>query len=327
MGRPPSFVEWMTYIAAMNEVHLGALDLNLLVTLDALLVERNVTRAASRIGITQSAASHALARLRALTGDELLVRGSGGMTPTTRAEELAAPVRRVLADIAQMLAPARTFDPATATMRFAIGTTDYAELVMLPRLVARLAREAPGVELRARNIGADAAGALAAGELDVALSPTRPADERSGIHARKLFDETFVCVVREGHPLARKRLTLARFAAASHALISPRGEEGGFVDDALARRGLRRRVAVAVPHFLVAPYVVASSDLVLTLARRVADLLAAPLRLAVLAPPPELGVTGFTVSAMWHDRTHDDPARRWLREVLVQEARGRGRLP
>lgn len=127
--------------------------------------------------------------------------------------------------------------------------------------------------------------------------------------------------MRKGHPLDGKRLTLSRFVAASHALISPRGKEGGFVDDALARLGAKRRVAVAVPHFLIGPHVVAASDLVLTLAERVATVLAGPLGLAVLAPPPELGLQGFTMSAIWHERTQEDPARKWLREVLADVAK------
>ena len=314
-----SCAQWIPYIAGMHDVHLGSFDLNLLVALDALLGERNVTRAASRIGITQSAASHALARLRVLTGDELLVRGHQGMLPTTRGEELAAPVRRALEEIERALAPPRPFDPKTTTAKVVIATSDYGELVLLPRLVARLAREAPGVDLRIQSQTDDLALLLSSGAVDLAIAPIGADDERSGIYARKLFDERFVCVVRRGHPLAGKRLTLARFVAASHALISPRGKEGGFVDDALAALGMSRRVAVAVPHFLIAPHVVASTDLVLTLAARIADVLAGPLRLAVLAPPPELGLAGFAMSAVWHERTHGDPMQRWVRDVIVEE--------
>jgi DNA-binding transcriptional LysR family regulator len=304
----------------MHDVHLGSFDLNLLVALDALLGERNVTRAASRIGITQSAASHALARLRVLTGDELLVRGPAGMVPTVRAESLAAPVRRALEEIERVMMPAKVFDPRTASLRFFIGTSDYVELALLPRLVARLVKEAPGIDLRVVPAPDEPIAPLVSGAIDLSIAPLRPADERPGMYARRLFDERFVCVVRKGHPLAGKKLTLARFAAASHALISPRGAEGGFVDDALARLGMRRRVAVALPHFLVAPYVVATSDLVLTLAARIAAALVRPLGLAVLTPPAELKLQGFTISASWHERTHQDPARRWLRDVIAEEA-------
>jgi len=304
----------------MHDVHLGSVDLNLLVALDALLAERSVTRAAARTGITQSAMSHALARLRTLTEDELLVRGQGGMVPTMRGEALALPVRRALGEIALALAPPPAFDPATAKGKIRIGTSDYGELILLPRLVPRLAREAPGIDLRVLSLLDDLSTPLASGAIDLAIAPLHPDEERSGIYARKLFDERFVCVVRQGHPLADKRLTLARYAAASHALISPRGREGGYVDDALARLGMQRRVAVAVPHFLIAPHLAASSDLLLTLAARIADVLARPLGLAVLATPPELRLEGFTMSIVWHQRTHEAPAQRWLRELIVAEA-------
>src|SRR5580692_6648214 len=143
----------MRYITSMNAVHLGAFDLNLLVALDALLVEGSVTRAAARIGITQSAASHALSRLRRLTGDELLVRGRDGMVPTLRAEAMRAPLRRALEEIVGTLSAPRAFDPKTARVRVLIGTSDYGELVLLPGIMARLEREAPGVELRVLTLG------------------------------------------------------------------------------------------------------------------------------------------------------------------------------
>ena len=191
---------------------------------------------------------------------------------------------------------------------------------MLPALAALLAAEAPGVDLRVRTVPEPIAAAFAEQDIDVVIAPLRPPDSVAGLHARRLFDERFVCVVRASHPLAGKRLTLKRFVEAGHVLIAPREREGGFVDDALARLGHVRRVAVMVPHFLVAPHVVAETDLVLTLAGRVADRLAPALGLAVLAPPPELGLEGFRINALWHERTHADPARRWLRDRIAAAA-------
>jgi DNA-binding transcriptional LysR family regulator len=308
-------------MSTTHDLHLGSLDLNLLVALDALLEERNVTRAAERMGITQSAMSHALARLRTATGDALLVRGTGGMVPTTRAESLGPPIRRALEEVASALRSPTTFDPMTAQHRIRIATSDYGELILLPKLAGRLAREAPGIELRVSGAGEEARETLGSGATDLVIAPVRPNDAGPGVFAKKLFDERFVCVVRKGHPLAAGKLTVARFAAASHALISPRAKEGSFVDDALARLGLQRRVSVAVPHFLVAPHIVASSDLILTLAARVADMLAKPLGLVVLAPPPELKLEGFTMSALWHERTQGEPVQRWLRDLLAIVAR------
>jgi DNA-binding transcriptional LysR family regulator len=305
----------------MHAVHLSSLDLNLIVALDALLTERNVTRAAKRIGLTQSAMSHALARLRALTGDALLVRSKSGMIPTARAEALAPPIRRALSEVAGALAPPPAFDPTTARDKMVIGTTDYGELVILPKLMRLLAKEAPGIDLRIRTLPEGIAQPLTEGAFDLAIAPLRTPDEGPSIYAKRLFDERFVCVVRKGHPLDGKRLTIARYAAASHALISPREQEGGFVDDALTKLGLKRRVALMVPHFLIAPHAVATSDLVLTLAARVADALAKPLGLSVLTPPAELGLRGFTMSAIWHERTHASPAWRWMREKIASVTR------
>jgi DNA-binding transcriptional LysR family regulator len=316
----------MRYIMSMNEVHLGAFDLNLLVALDALLTERSVTKAAARIGITQSAASHSLSRLRTLIGDELLVRGRDGMVPTTRADAMRAPLRRSLDEITSTLSAPQAFDPKTARLRVFIGSSDYAELVLLPAVMARLVREAPGVEVRVLPVGQDPASELATGKLDLIIMPVPHGDEAQGIRGRQILGDRFVCIARRAHPLAKKRgLTVSSFAGAAHALVSPWGMEGGYVDDALARLGLRRTVAIAVPHFMVAPHIVAASDLLLTLPERVAGVLAGPLDLVVVEPPKELNLTRFTVSLLWHERTHDDPARRWVRDVVVAEATGRSR--
>jgi DNA-binding transcriptional LysR family regulator len=244
------------------------------------------------------------------------------MVPTSRGEELRLPLRRALEELSRALARPEAFDPAKAERRVRVATSDYCEIVLLPRLLSRLDAEAPGIELRVVPYHDDVPGMLAAGEADVVLAPVGPTDDAPGIFSKKLFDETFVCVVRRGHPLASKRLTAAAYAGARHALISPRGKEGGFVDDALAKLGLRRRVVVTVPHFLVAPHVVASCDLVLTLASRVATLLAEPLGLVVLGPPADLRLAGFRVSSIWHERTHGDPAHAWLRGLIADVAVG-----
>jgi DNA-binding transcriptional LysR family regulator len=311
----------MSRMSTMHDLHLASLDLNLLVALDALLEERSVTRAAERVGITQSAMSHSLARLRAVTGDELLVRVSRGMVPTLRAETLAVPVRRALDLVAVILRSPKAFDPKTAAETIRIATSDFGEITLLPKVVRELAGRAPGIDLRVAAYSENAAALLGSGMADLVIAPVAAHDETSGIFAKKLFDETFVCVVRNGHPLARTKLTLSRYAAASHALISPRGREGSFADDALARLGLARRVAVTVPHFLVAPHIVAGSDLVLTVASRIASTLAKPLGLAVLRPPPELRLEGFRMSMLWHERTHADPGQAWLRELFAEVAR------
>lgn len=316
-----SLAKSITFVAIMHATHedLRAVDLNLVLALDALLAERHVTRAAARLGVTQSAASHALARLRELLGDPLLVRGpKGAMLPTPRATELAPAVHRILEDLAGVLRGQGGFDPATATHTFHVGAADYIELILLPRLVERLARSAPGIDLWIHQFGEFGDAELAAGVLDLVIGPPRRALRPAGSYEKVLFDEHFTCIVRKGHPLADARMTLPRYAAASHVLVAPRGTPGSLVDDALAAAGRTRRIAVAVPHFLVVPHVVAASDLVATLPNRVAAFFADLVGLARASPPVELAP--FQMAMAWHERMHEDVRHRWLREQLLAVA-------
>ncbi len=304
----------------MHEAHdaLAGVDLNLVLALDALLAERHVTRAAARLGITQSAASHALGRLRELLGDPLLVRGARGvMMPTPRAEQLAPQIHGVLVTLAGALR-GDAFDPATARRTFRIGTSDYVELVLLPRLTERIGRIAPGIDLWVHSYSEHGDDELAAGTLDVVIGPPRGAARSAGSYEKVLFDESFTCILRAGHPLAASKLTLARYCTVQHLLIAPRGTPGSFVDDALAALGKTRRVAVAVPHFLVVPYIIAGSDLVATLANRVAALFSETLGLVVVAPPVQ--IPKFQIALAWHERNHHDASHRWLREQLLAVA-------
>jgi DNA-binding transcriptional LysR family regulator len=306
----------------MHRVHdeLVGLDLNLIVALDALLAERHVTRAATRLGITQSAASHALARLRARFGDPLLVRGPGGtLVASAFAERLAPRLRRVLDDLTGVLR-GETFDPATARRTFHIGASDYIEIVLLPRLAARLAAQAPHIDLWVHMFEAWGDVALGSGQLDAVLGPPRGAQRPSATYEKRLVRETFSCVMRKDHPLAGGRLTLPRYCEAAHLMVAPRGTPGSFVDDALHAVGRTRRIAMAVPHFLVVPYVIAASDLIATLADRVAAMFARILDLVTVAPPIEL--PGFEIALAWHERNHHDPAQRWLRAQIAAVAAG-----
>jgi DNA-binding transcriptional LysR family regulator len=306
----------------MQPVHLEGLDLNLLVALRALLAERHVTRAAARIGLSQPAMSHALSRLRELFGDPLLVRTPSGMRPTPRAEAMTDPLDRVLEELGRVLASPAPFDPARSTRRFRIATSDYIELVLLPSLLARVWSEAPQVDMRVSNLIDGAQEDLAEGRLDLAvglIGQFGHPEPAQGIRFQRILTEKFVCVVREGHPLVKKRLSLDEFVALPHALVAPRGDAGGVVETALAKLGRRRRVALEVPHFLVAPHIVRETDLVLTLAKRLADRLAPLLGLRQLAPPLELD--GFTMSMIWHERQHADPSHAWMRAAIAAAAK------
>ncbi len=315
----------MLVMTDMHPVQLAGLDLNGLVVLDALLTTRSVALAAARVGLSPSATSHALARLRRTFDDPLLVRGPTGLVPTARAEALAAPLRESLARIGRLVLGDPPFDPATASRSFALGTVDFGAFLLAPPLLAALERRAPGCDVVVRSPDDDVYGALASGALDVYVGPRSGALDRPGLHARTLFDERFVCVVREGHPSLGRRWTPRRFAALEHALIAPRGRPGGAVDAALAELGLERRVRAMLPSFLAAPFVVASTDLVLTLPERVARLFASQLPLVLVTPP--VPISGFTMSMLWHERTHRDEGARFFRDAVVEAARTVARAP
>lgn len=299
-------------------------DLNLLRALQALLAERHVTRAAARLGITQPAMSHALARLRTTLADPILVRTRAGMAPTPRAEAIGAHLERVLADVDELVATPAAFDPSTSTRRFRVATSDYIELVLFPKLLARVWEEGPSIDVRVVNLGLTMGDHLTQGEVDLGIGPLGTFRSLPrGTKAQKLFDDEFVCVLREDHPFAKRRMTLDDFCALPHALVSPSGQSGSYVDTALAKLGRTRRVAVELPHFLVAPHIVQETDAVLTLAKRLADVLAPMLGLRRVPPPIE--VPGFTMSMVWHERNHADPAHTWLRGALTKVAAKLGR--
>jgi DNA-binding transcriptional LysR family regulator len=288
-------------------------DLNLLVALEALLSERNVTRAAQRLGLSQPAMSAALARLRALFNDPLLLRTARGMLPTAKGVELAAPVKQVLDEIGRIVRQADAFDPARAEVTFTITASDYVEFTILPRLVDHFEARAPGCRLAVRPINfATLPEQFERGEVDLALVSTTNAPENARL--RPLYPERFVCAVRRGHPRAAKQITLDEFCSLEHVLISPSG--GAFVaqtDAALAALGRSRSVRLSVPHFLLIPEILGRSDMMAVLPERLARAHAD--RLHIMEIPFEL--PPYTIAQVWHERTHRDPARAWLRQALA----------
>jgi DNA-binding transcriptional LysR family regulator len=224
-----------------STINLRRLDLNLLVVFDAVMAERSVTRGAQRVFLTQSAVSSALGRLRHQLGDELFLRGPGKLRPTPRALEIEEPVRALLAELQQVLAPA-TFNPATEHRRFTIATNDYFTAVVAPPLARRLARVAPGVDVNIVPTAGRALEMLDAREADVVCTSWGQLPERFA--TATLVQDEYVCVVRKDHPFARKPPTLRQFAQAKHRLVSPRGDAHGFVDERLAEKGLTRRIVM-----------------------------------------------------------------------------------
>lgn len=300
-------------------MNLASLDLNLLLVFDAVMAERHVTRAAERVGLSQPAVSNALSRLRHRLKDELFVRSSGGMRPTARAIELAEPVRRALAELEQALDQS-AFDPSTARRAFRIATNDYCVAALMPALVRALTERAPGVDLHCMPTGGRGLALLDDGAADFAISAFDDLPDRFG--SALLFRDTFACVMRKGHELASAPLTLERYAAASHLLVSLRGDPRGFVDTALARRGLTRRIGMTVNQFAVAPSIIAASDMIMTMPRRMACLYVPLHDLHVTDPPLETPAPiGFSSAIMvWHQRLSDHPAHRWFRDAVVEVA-------
>ncbi|HMJ12139.1 MAG TPA: LysR substrate-binding domain-containing protein, partial [Polyangiaceae bacterium] len=244
-----------------------------------------------------------------------------GVVPTARADAISGPLAAGLALLEKSLLEPPPFEPMTTERRFEVAASDYAEFLLLPPLLRTLAREAPKLAVSIRPLAADPFRALVRGDIDLVLGVNRPGSGAPDIQSRHLFDERLACVVREGHPLTRGRFTLARFAAAKHVLIAPQGTPGGPVDDALAARGLRRHTAVTVPHFLAAPHIVAQTDLVLTMASRLAASFATMLPLRILEPPVELPLVAAFL--FWHERCASDPAHAWFRERIAEAARVR----
>lgn len=292
---------------------IKSLDLNLLRTLDALLDERSVTRAAARLGLTQPAVSGMLTRLRDSFDDPLFVRTPHGILPTARASQLAGPVKQILGDVESLLQPA-AFNPATAAFTLSIAATDYAQQAVIVPFLAKLRQRAPGIRLTIRPVEGDRVQkAFERGDLDLALMT--PETAAPDLHARRLFDETYVCALRAGHADAvTADLSLDRFCALDHALVSYAGERfWGVTDDALTEIGRRRHIALSVTSFLVLADILRTTDLIAVAPRR---LVANSAGLAMCAPP--IPLPGFAKIAVWHERTHRDPGHRWVRALLFE---------
>jgi len=297
---------------AIEMNNLRRLDLNLLVTLDVLLAEHNVTRAAERLNFSQPSISVHLAKLRDIFGDPLLLPGPRGMRPTARAEELREPLRQALEALELAVSPAAPFDPAQANQTWRIAASDYGESTILLPAMATLRAAAPGARIAVLELSPpDIARQAEQGVIDLALHTSEEAPAH--MRHRRLFTERYVLAGRAGHPRLKRKPTLKQFCALEHVIVSPDG--GGFTgvtDQALAQAGLARRVALSVPHFLFMISVLTQTDLVAMLPERLARGNPA---LRTVAPP--LAVPGYDMTMLWHERSHRDPAHQWLRERLI----------
>lgn len=296
-------------------MNISEFDLNLLAVFDAVLAESSISRAAKRLGLSQPAVSNALARLRKATGDRLFVRLANGVVPTPYARGIGEPVRSALAAIRNALAANRLFDPATAERDFSIHVTDLGEAYLLPPLLARFARIAPGIRIRTVALSTDQAReALRSGEADLTIGNIPGFD--AGFYQQRLFRDRYVCVVRRDHPAIGSRLTARQFAAARHAIATPGGTGHDIIERALIDHGLEDRIVLRVQNFLVLPSIVAASDLVAIVPRSVGSQISR-LEHVKLLPLP-LPIPEFDIRQCWHERYHGDPANRWLRQQFAE---------
>ncbi len=302
----------------MQKPDLRDLNLNLLVVLDALLETHSVSGAAKKLHLSQPAISRSLSLLREMFGDPLFVRSAHGMLPTPRAETLAAPLAQTL-EAAVGLISAERFDPAESSAVFRVSTTDYGAIAVIAPALERFAAEAPKAAIEVVPVTAETFRDLAAGKIELMLYTG--AEVPPSLRTRPLFQESYVCLVRRSHPLAgskTERISLDDFVAWPHALVTVFGGRRGVVDAALAERGLTRRVVLWVPYFSVAPLMIQQTDAILTLPSKIAQAFLAMDSLMVLKPPLE--ISRFAYRLLWHERTHSDPALRWLRRLLVDVA-------
>ena len=296
----------------MSQIDLRRADLNLLVVFQVLLAERHVGRAAQRLALTQSAASHALGRLRDLFADPLFVRHPKGIEPTARALMLAPEIAEILSRARSLLAP-RVFDP-TLARSFTIATIDLTVPTIIVPLVAHLRRVASEIDLRiVPLVREQVVAAFDRQEIDIAI--LNFPDPPGRIARSPVLKDRYVGIARRGHPGLRKPLTAKAYAALPHLLFSPRGDPKGIVDAPLAQlSGLRRRVVMTVPHIAAVPLIVARTDLVAVIAERIARFYAAEYGLRLFDPPVKL--PEFTISVLTSATRAADPALQWLQQQV-----------
>ncbi|MBD2252107.1 LysR family transcriptional regulator [Nostoc parmelioides] len=299
----------------IHHINLAGIDLNLLVVFDALMTEQNVTRAALRLGLSQPATSNALARLRNLMEDELFVRKTTGLSPTPKAITLAQQLRPALQQIQSALLEPPYFEPATSDRVFAIGMSDYVEFILLPRLVETVQVIAPNISWQIRSGERQKLLTLLdKGEVDLVCGIF---PEKNSLHQEQfLFDEVYCCLCRQAHPRIGSSLSIEDYLAESHLLVSIQEDRVGRVDTLLAQKNLQRHIAVSIPHFLIAPFILAQSNLLATLPQRVALTFTQSQSLKLLPVP--LSMEGFSVFMRWHQSTDNIPADEWLRALITQ---------
>jgi DNA-binding transcriptional LysR family regulator len=291
-----------------------SIDLNLLSVFQEVYRERQISAAARRLGLTQSAVSNALARLRRTFGDELFVRTAHGMQPTPLAQQMAEPIGAAMAQVALALSQRSRFDPATSTRRFTLAMTDVGEVYFMPVLVERCRALAPGVEIASLRANAlSLKEDMETGRVDLAIGAFEDVSE--ALFQRQLFRQRFVSMFRSSHPLARGTVDLARFVASTHLIVDAAQSPYDRINVLLEKAGVAAQARFRVPHFTAVPYIVAASDLVVTVPQKLAESAASPFGLKWIEPPLQLPT--LQTNVFWHRRFNHDPGIQWLRGLIV----------
>lgn len=291
---------------------MHTIEFRLLAVFDEIYKTRSVTAAALALNLGQPAVSIALSKLRQQLGDPLFVRTSSGMEPTPFGEGLVRPVRAVLDALDLVLGHRNEFDPATSQRTFRICMTDISQLVLLPRLWKTLRVSAPGIHIEIFPLSKDTAQLLETGEADLAMGLMPQLD--AGFYQQLLFRQSFVCMVGADHPRITDQLSLAQFEAEDHVVVSSSGSAPLVLDREIARLGVKRRIALKIPNFLGAAFVVEHTDHIITIPKRLGDVLQG--RGAFRIFPVPFALPDYEVKQHWHERYHHDPGSRWLRGVI-----------
>ncbi len=297
-------------------MELRELDLNLLVVFHEVFRERQISSAARKLKVTQSAVSNALARLRRSVGDELFVRTTEGMQPTPYAEGMSEQVAAALAQLEQALRPAQVFDPATSRRRFTIAMTDVGEMYFMPRLIEACAAAAPQVDIASVRAGlVDLRTEMEAGRVDLAIGAFD--DAPAVLYQRRLFRQAYVSMFRRGHPLAGEMFAIKRLAGVRHLVVTSMERPYDAINAALARAGVDLAASFSVPHFAAVPYIVGTTDLVATVPQKLAERAAGPFQLEVVKSP--LKLPALQTNMFWHRRYNQDEGNRWLRALVADQ--------
>ena len=302
-------------------MNLKSVDLNLLVAFDALMSERSVSRAAAKLGITQSALSHALKRLRIMFGDPLMRRGPRGMEPTERALSLQQPMKGILANIHSIISTKLAFDPATTKRTFKLSMSDAMSVEALPLIVRKLRKHAPNIDLLVTSSGPkDACARIINDEVEIAIGVFPHVQPE--LLRRELYRDELICVADKNNPLLRRgRMDEKSYLASPHVTVAPNLDSGVQLDEIFVAMGLNRRVVATVPHYIALPALIRGTDLIGHTRLRLVNVLRSSSNLVVFPIPARIRVPELSFEEIWHARYEDDPGHRWLRDLIIDAVR------